>query len=407
MNTMNLPKRLLDATSTDKTRVVLQGCHVDPEHRCLVMSDGRILAVHPIPGDEPIKPGFIKPDTWKAAKAKAKVISYDFVAGTLNGIPLDEPECFPNYRQIIPTEATAYRICLNPDLIAHLAASFDFPNGIQGVTFEFAASGESAVRVIYGDKTGVIMPCRGGELESGLIGTDSSASEMSAEINRLKKSLSERSDNPAHPAVAASAADAALIESLKSALHQSRAEAAMHASREERLKSALHESREKFHLASHPSAPPVKLDAKPNGKAPLKDPKPPVLPASGRPVLTRNAERDGIELRFNGKPDDATRESMKARNWRWLPGQPGQPWAKKYTEEEYLFAQSLATGSAFTPMPAMPEDATPSTAPTVPPISEWTRDTLLPKQPQQMPEDTTPAAPAVPSRVRRVNLPEF
>jgi hypothetical protein len=109
-------------------------------------------------------------------------------------------------------------------------------------------------------------------------------------------------------------------------------------------------------VADAMAAPPVKpLDKAPTA-APQKGPKekPHVSMATRPPVVSHNAERNGIELRFDGKPGDATRESLKAHGWRWLPGQPGQPWAVRYSEEEWLFANHLANGDAYTPMPAAP-----------------------------------------------------
>lgn len=388
-NTMTLSKRLLDAASTDKQRECLQGAHVDPEHRCVVVCDGRVLALTPIPGEAPIKPGHITPGTWKDAKAKnSKFVEYDFTAGTINGIPLDDmpPGSYPNYRQVMPREAVAYRICLNPEFIARIGATLDFDAESKslpmGITFEFDSSGEAPVRVSYGDKTGVIMPCRGGKKgEVGLIGSDGSASEMVAEIERLKTALSERSDNAA-PHTPTSAEDAAVIAALTASLHEERA-------RVRQLEASAAESRP----AAAPAVKP--LDAKPAGKAERKAAKVPPAAATERPTLTRNEERDGIELRFNGKPDEATLTALRDRKWRWLPGQPGQPWAKKFTEEEYLFAQSLATGSAYTPMPEVDAEAAQH--------AEWIRANQY-----AAPVATPAATPApAPAARRRIVLPDF
>ena len=79
-------------------------------------------------------------------------------------------------------------------------------------------------------------------------------------------------------------------------------------------------------------------------------------------MLSRNAERNGIELRFNGKPADATRDAMKARGFRWLPGKPGQPWAARYSEEAWVLATALAEGRPvnIVPMPVPPVPDTPA-----------------------------------------------
>jgi len=418
-NTMTLPKRLLDAASTDPTRTVLNGALIDAEHRSVVVCNGRVLAIHPIPGDAPVKPGYITPQKWKAAKARnAKEMTLDFTAGTLNGEALDEPDVngnYPAYRQINPTFDACYRTKVNPSLIASLAASLGCVGGDRdGLAFEFDENAASPIRITYKDAKAVLMPM-GLDGEGGLrVASGKSADAMRKEIEQLKEALSERSDNLAASGDA-SPADAALIESLKSELHEARAQVRqLEAQLTTRPNSTLPQTTHNGQRTTPPPAPPVKqLDGKPSGKAATKVPKAPVQPATERPTLTRNAERDGIELRFNGKPDDATRETMKTRGWRWLPGQPGQPWARKYTEEEWLFANSLATGSAFTPMPEPVAHASSVLPPAscgsvfnapadpVPHISQWTRSTILPAQ------STTPATPAVPSRVRRITLPEF
>ena len=401
-NTMNLPKRLLNAASTEANREALHGALIDAEHRCIVVCNGRILVLHPIPGEAPVKPGYITPAKWKMARAlNAKEMAFDFVAGTLNGQLIDAPDAngtYPNYRMIMPDFTSCYSVRIRPDLIDDLAEAMGVGSGDHdGLLFEFDVEAGTPVKVSYKDATAVLMPMSGG---SGLAKNDDANKALRQQIADLKKSLSERSDSATvqHPAVASSAADAALIESLKAALHESRAECREATSRMAAL--------ERSSATRQPgTTPPVKqLDTKPTGKADPKAPKAPAPPATARPVLTRNAQRDGIELRFNGKPDDATREAMKARNWRWLPGHPGQPWVKKYTEEEYLFAQSLAEGSDFTPMPEDAEPGVPA-SPAIPPVSEWTRSTILPEQPQ--PKAPTPLTPAAPSRVRRITLPEF
>lgn len=70
--------------------------------------------------------------------------------------------------------------------------------------------------------------------------------------------------------------------------------------------------------------------------------KKPVAPATEPPVMTRNHDRNGIELRFNGKPDDHTRQQLKAHGFRWGPSLPGKPWYARYTEERLTFATQIA-----------------------------------------------------------------
>ncbi len=98
--------------------------------------------------------------------------------------------------------------------------------------------------------------------------------------------------------------------------------------------------------APAPSAP---APLAPAARIPKKDrPKREVPAATAPPVMTRNEQHQGIELRFNGKPDDATREAMKAHGFRWLPRQEGQPWAAKYSEERWVFATEISEQTAET-----------------------------------------------------------
>lgn len=102
---------------------------------------------------------------------------------------------------------------------------------------------------------------------------------------------------------------------------------------------------------SAPAAPAPAAPAAPASAAPLAKtdrPKKEVPPATAPPVMRRNEQHQGIELRFNGKPDDATREAMKAHGFRWLPRQEGQPWAAKYTEERWVFATEISEQTAET-----------------------------------------------------------
>lgn len=94
-------------------------------------------------------------------------------------------------------------------------------------------------------------------------------------------------------------------------------------------------------------------------------------PATAPPIISRNEDKNGIELRFNGQPDEATRASLRDHKFRWIAGLPGQPWVTKFNEEAWLFANHLAHGSAFTPMPPTPEPEAqaPAPAPTPEPVN--------------------------------------
>lgn len=70
----------------------------------------------------------------------------------------------------------------------------------------------------------------------------------------------------------------------------------------------------------------------------------PALPASGdgatvtgsRATVARNAEHDGVEVRFAEKPDEQTLADMKAHGFRWSFKQ--RIWYAKYTDERYQWA---------------------------------------------------------------------
>jgi len=154
------------------------------------------------------------------------------------------------------------------------------------------------------------------------------------DLNHQIALLSERSDSPAPAATA----DASMIEALQTSLFVERAKV-------KQLEARL--------AATPPVVKP--LDAKPAAATKARGKIDLTKHATAPPVLTLNAERGGIELRFNGKPDEATLAALTAAKWRWAARQPGTPWYAKHTEEQYLFAQSLATGSSYTPMPVWPE----------------------------------------------------
>lgn len=322
--TMILPKRLLDAAGSVSPDAK-QGAFIDAENRTVVVTNGRCVVITPIPGDAPVKEGYISPALLKIAKARnPKSLVLDYSAGTLNGESTAYPEDlgpFPQWRQVIPHDAPTYRITLDPDLIAAIAGSIGHDS--IGFTFEFGPSGLEPATIRMGNATAIIMPMRSGD-DSGYLGPVGDSSEEIATLKAQVKSLSERSDSTPD---ATSPADAALIDSLTSELHQLRARVRQ--------------------LEASPAA------VKPLDKKPAKSPKAekaPVPFASAPPVLSRNAERNGIELRFNGKPDDATRAGLKANGFRWLPGQTGQPWAARYSEEALVFATSLAEGAPAAPL---------------------------------------------------------
>jgi hypothetical protein len=62
-------------------------------------------------------------------------------------------------------------------------------------------------------------------------------------------------------------------------------------------------------------------------------------PSSDRPTLNHNKERNGIELKFPGKPSDAVRQKLKANGFRWSRNQG--VWYAKDNEARSRFAETL------------------------------------------------------------------
>lgn len=373
--TIQLPWLLLAAASTDQTRYSLLGAYIDPIDRAVVVTDGKRCVIHPIPGDAPVKRGYITHDMVKMAKIKNKAgLFLDYEAGLLNDIPTDYDEDkvgnYPNWRQIDPTFPATYRAILNPTLLAGIVSALGVGKD-DGIRLEFSDDGLAPFRILYKDACAVLMPMRG-EDDSGLLvetkgtNTDALKKELAAAKAKLAEVLSERSDNHSPDA----AADVAVIDALRAELFQQRA-------RVKELEAILASPHTTTGNAI-PQTPKVKpLDPKPKEK-----PKAEVPLATAPPVLTRNKQRNGIELRFNGKPQPADHSALLERKWKWAPGQPGQPWYCKYSEEQWVFAHSLAEGTTPAPMPETPDPEPANVTP-------------------------APAAPIGESRIRKITLPDF
>lgn len=56
-------------------------------------------------------------------------------------------------------------------------------------------------------------------------------------------------------------------------------------------------------------------------------------------TITRNTERDGVEIRFPAKPDASVLAALKAHGWRW--SRPSVCWYKRYSAEAEQFASQL------------------------------------------------------------------
>jgi cell division septum initiation protein DivIVA len=89
---------------------------------------------------------------------------------------------------------------------------------------------------------------------------------------------------------------------------------------------------------------------RPSLPPPLPTPPPLLTPQVGIKV-EKNAEKDGIEIFFQDKPDDAVRDRMKLNGFKF--GNHKKCWYAKYTDERWQFATSLGVASVPT-VPAIP-----------------------------------------------------
>ena len=103
-------------------------------------------------------------------------------------------------------------------------------------------------------------------------------------------------------------------------------------------------------------------------------------------TLTINEERDLVELRFPGKPDEDVRAEMKAARFRWYG--PAACWYHKHTPENLAWAQAFvarhggaavpASRSDFPPEPTKTETTVPQAEPASPlsaPVDDSRDDT--------------------------------
>jgi hypothetical protein len=68
------------------------------------------------------------------------------------------------------------------------------------------------------------------------------------------------------------------------------------------------------------------------------------MPADDRPTVTRNEERNGVEIRFPRKPADALLADLKAHGWRW--SRFAACWYNRHSPEAVAYADALAAGVA-------------------------------------------------------------
>lgn len=199
--TMELPVKLLDCASRDETRPILMGAHIDAEQRLIVVCNGKALTKRPIPGDQPVKAGYITPEVWKLAKVKKKAkepMLLDYAAGTLCGVPLAEVAevgDYPNWQQAWPEEPVRYRIHLDPKLLLEVANSLGCPQAKQqAICMEFDESGMVPIRIRFGEADGLLMPCRGAD-DNGLVESGNSAAARTA-AEEMRARLADAAEHP-------------------------------------------------------------------------------------------------------------------------------------------------------------------------------------------------------------------
>lgn len=317
---IHLPAHLF-ASAGDKTRPFISSAYVDGEERSVVATNGRSMAILTIPFKGTLRTGFITPELWAKVKKDKKPkepFALDPIAGTLNGIPYPEkhPEGhnFPRWKSVVPAFQPSHRIHFDPELLFDLAQSLRNDPKQKAVTLEFSPDGEAPIRILTSAGQGVLMPMKiegfgpSGQLERSN-GKRATKAENPAPAPPIEREPARQApETPATPTPAPTPVNAPSPEA-----------------------------------------------ARPKFQGPKAKPRAEAVEATAPPELTRNEKRNGIELRFNGKPSEAVRDSMKAHGFRWLPSQPGQPWAARYSEEAWVFATSLAEARSTTTHPVLPE----------------------------------------------------
>lgn len=85
--------------------------------------------------------------------------------------------------------------------------------------------------------------------------------------------------------------------------------------------------------------------------------------STGFPITVTKNERNGVEIRFPTKPDDATRERLKRAGFRWHGGRGC--WYHRMTPENWTFATDFVASSKLNVESSPPATCNPQPAPTV------------------------------------------
>lgn len=154
---MKLPNTEIERAAADgDIRAYLNHVHLDVEGKCVVASDGMVLAMVPVEVDEEDTTGPITKDAIKharkgAKKAEATILANGSLRMPLAGVTLDRPTgegTFPDYRRVLVTDEDLPTICLDADLLSDLASAMnrrDAKNN--GVRLHLPRTSDSNIKV--------------------------------------------------------------------------------------------------------------------------------------------------------------------------------------------------------------------------------------------------------------------
>ena len=121
-------------------------------------------------------------------------------------------------------------------------------------------------------------------------------------------------------------------------------------------------------------------------------PAPPVAAVSGAITLSENHAKNGIQIHFPSKPDEAVRAEMKAAGWRW--SFHNSCWYHRNTPENKQWADAFIARHQVSPVVvAPPPISVPAIAPVAPPSN------IIP-----LPVPVRSVAPFIPAWRRRITV---
>jgi len=172
------------AASSDECREVITNIQLYKDNKCLVATDGKILAIVPVEVEDGEVNGPIPPQAFKSARKgitkKQKEIDdveidIHCLEGELNiytkkegvhNIKRPRDILYPNFKQVIPRNKAKHTIRFNPELLMKLAKAI---GSSESIVLEFNDE-DSPIEVYSCDKTneafGVLLPiCNHNKIE--------------------------------------------------------------------------------------------------------------------------------------------------------------------------------------------------------------------------------------------------